>query len=115
MSAPIPIPHADLIRAVLDGKVVQFREQDGDEWDRYLTEGTIRNIIDHPEWQWRVKPESVVWFMGITLPHKTVTPYAADRQDILRFSNGAMKIAKVLRLELDPDTLDVINARTEAP
>jgi hypothetical protein len=109
------VKHADLIRAVLDGKTVQFREGPRDDWDEYGHPWAIPQMILHPEWEWRLRPETLVWFMGITLPHKTVTPYATNRDDVLNFGNGAMELAKILRLELDPDNLSVISARTEAP
>jgi hypothetical protein len=109
------VKHADLIRAVLDGKTVQFREGPRDDWYEYGHPWAIPQMIQHPEWEWRLKPEPLVWFMGITMPHMTVTPYTTNRDDAVHWGSGAMKIAKILRIELDPDNLSVISARTEAP
>jgi hypothetical protein len=140
-SQPEPIPHADLIRAVLDGKTVQWRSPETfqDQWeDMPSPKGCIVALLTAHNRSFRIKPEPVVRWIPIfnniitgvsvyigsatkrenlqtgggtrcATKEEAVAALCKHDQDVLR--NGG----KVLRLELDPDTLDVISARTEAP
>jgi hypothetical protein len=134
---PKSIPHADLIRAVLDGKVVQIQFEDG-VWREYDPTRLIGWLVNPGARQpkFRLKPEPVVRYIPIfdtisgisvivgntELPGNTAgqqcntKAYAIEAlhpNDAQLMRGG--KHGKVLRLELDPDTLDVIDARTEAP
>lgn len=44
--------HAEVLRAIADGKACQYKSCDGrwiDAWDA--------NPINQPKWEWRIKPE----------------------------------------------------------
>jgi hypothetical protein len=114
------VKHADLIRAVLDGKTVQFREGPRDDWDEYGHPWAIPQMILHPEWEWRLKPETVVQFCPVYRPTEDNGYYVGGAYNKHEWAARAplhdeMLPAAVLRLELDPDNLSVISARTEAP
>lgn len=102
------IPHAGLIRAVLDGKTVQYLDR---RWVDLTPRGFFHHMAEpRPYAQYRIKPEPVVtWHEVFKDAH--VGEGWADREEVV----GSPLVEKVLRLELDPDTLDVISARTEAP
>jgi hypothetical protein len=108
-SQPEPIPHADLIRAVLDGKTVQW-EEDG-QWLSYKSgDDAICDLVRNPSrFGYRLKPEPVVSWHAVFSNGFVEQGYAAKRE----IPDCACR--KVLRLELDPDTLDVLSARAEAP
>lgn len=118
------IPHADLIRAVLDGKVVQLRFPDEDMvWREYGARRTIGWLTSGPgrKPESRIKPEPVVKWCGLhegagSKGSYSIESYRSEedaRKSIRLLENGS----KLLRIELDPDTLDVIHegTRTEAP
>jgi hypothetical protein len=61
------IPHADLIRAVLDGKTVQWRQANGKTWTDYNSDpmDTISNLARDLHnylagYDYRIKPEPIV-------------------------------------------------------
>jgi hypothetical protein len=140
---PCPtVHHADLIRAVLDGKVVQ-QEIDHvssgyEEWKSIMGAGpleAIKFILDWPSKKFRLKPESVVRWVPIfnnymldqsggkiSVGTREMGWQAATRDAAIaalcKHDQKVLvenKAGKLLRLELDPDTLAVISATTEAP
>jgi hypothetical protein len=118
------IPHKDLIRAVLDGKTVQLKYGEG--WADLSWEGLMRHLLDDFRRQhqtFRIKPEPVVRW---TTVHRTSQDgvifacwgHSSDRDFAAKHVTSCLSQnlpAKVLRLEFDSDTLDVISAKTEAP
>lgn len=50
-----PHKHADILRAIADGKEVQFKGEYSGEW--LETNHVNLNPITHPALEWRVKPE----------------------------------------------------------
>jgi hypothetical protein len=118
------IKHAELIRAVLDGN----RVQKAGDWVIYEGTHAIEQLLaSKPHESWSVKPAKVVDWVPI-YPHDSLGPlcgricygpsrptkegalFARDLDDY-----PALAPVKVMRLELDPETLDIINATTEAP
>lgn len=54
------IPHADLIRAVLDGKEVEYLSNDNLGWRRFSeSANALLYMANCPHWQYRIKPEPV--------------------------------------------------------
>jgi hypothetical protein len=51
-----PHKHADVLRAIADGREVQYQDECGG-W-RYPIDA---NPIDQKDWEWRVKPEPFAW------------------------------------------------------
>lgn len=136
---PEPIPHADLIRAVLDGKGVQcrdikFRGQPptvpGFQYvecfdatsdymglprtEQYLRQAMLDLLVNSaPDYEFRLKPEPIVNWIAIPPDGLVLGCAAAWRSEALSDYKG--KARGVIRIEQDPDTLDVISARTEEP
>lgn len=120
-----PIPHADLIRAVLDGKVVQRKHKDSStpKWDDFDTPvqsiGTL--IAGERAFEYRLKPSTVVRWLPVSKggmfggQHTTgIGPAQCTKAKAASFP-WHVAVDRVLRIELDPDTLEVISAKTEAP
>lgn len=116
-----PIPHADLIRAVLDGKVVQYLSNH--KWEDLSHEGFFRRVANDElrraieKFRIKPRPPAVFWLVA-TADHigPDVQEGAwSESQARIHAKSASQPLAKVLRLELDPDTLDLINARTEEP
>jgi hypothetical protein len=110
---PDPIPRRHLVTAVLDGKTVQWKREPSDDWeDLPNPKGALicilmeRNAV-------RLKPDPVERYTGITKEGNFGAPYASRDAACRDTDYGPVK--KVLRVELDPDTLAVITAVTEAP
>jgi hypothetical protein len=54
----VPHKHAEVLRAIADGKVAQWRDDDADDWFQALqSDGSTFNPISKPNLQWRIKPE----------------------------------------------------------
>lgn len=112
------IPNADLIRAVLDGKTVQRKMQPSGAWDTYaLARDALADLISYGDaYEWRFKPEPVVLWGAVW--HKwdyTLANIEDNSREAAAVRAKHEKDGKVLRIELDPDTLAVISATTEAP
>lgn len=113
-------PHADLIRAVLDGKVVQVKGASSGAWfDLPVDKDTIQRLLSSESLEFRLKPEPVVWWFPITLfnnalQHNDACP---TREDAVGWCehNGEGVLVSLLRVELDPDNVALIDAHTEAP
>lgn len=114
------IPHAAMIRSVLDGKTVQREVRDG-YWVSMNANPliAIEGIVTQPDFNYRIKPEPAVsWCACFKEADGRVwwgDPFD-DRAVAARvLSQRNIPDAKLLRIELDPDTLEVISAKTEAP
>lgn len=108
--------HAEYIEAALDGKIIQYKDVHNRWVNLVNRDSTIRFILREPTRTFRVKP----------------TPYLR-RQIVVKNSNGDIYVenwggtdegakeyakrigAKVLYLEFDPETLEVMSHRTENP
>lgn len=114
------IPNADLIRAILDGKVVQKRYPGVGEWRDAAPAASIETLASGSlDYEFRIKPETVVHWHAITRHHNDRTTITGDFIGCDNPERSARGWAgkhngKVLRLELS-DTLEVISVRTEEP
>lgn len=110
------IPNADLIRAALDGKVVQSSVGPTDQWKTFAdTRTAIHALSSIKPWRFRLRPEAVVMY-AVVRPSLSDGAGLAECDSREEAAEYARKYGgKVLRLELDSDTLAVISATTEAP
>ncbi len=64
------IKHADIIRAILDGKTVQYQPPLDDKWyDRAPVTRTVVEVAEQGQGAWRVKPEPVVKWAPVWKGH----------------------------------------------
>ena len=123
-----------LVHAMLDGKVVQFRPVNDacrpPRWYNYSRKDRasiealsclVTDLVRHPHvYEFRIKPEPVVaWLatwrsigdskvrIGDSFPSKGALLNDIENNDL---GDGGCKI---IRLEVDPETLQVISAKTE--
>lgn len=109
---PDPIPRRDLVTAVLAGKTVQWKREPSDDWeDLPSPKGALICILMERS-AVRLKPDPVERYTGITKEGNFGASYASRDAACRDTDYGPVK--KVLRVELDPDTLAVITAVTEA-
>lgn len=113
------IPNADLIRAILDGKTVQRRYPGVGEWTDAHPATAIQSLASGggSAYEFRLKPEPLVLWHTVHRNKHTGLYVGGGfnnnkevARDYAQRNNG-----KLLRLELDAETLDVISARTEEP
>jgi hypothetical protein len=57
--------HAELIRAALDGAVIQRVYNNGDVSTFLTTEYAISSMANHPKDEYRIKPADTVWYRAI--------------------------------------------------
>lgn len=107
---PVPIPHPEIIDALLKGKEVQWWNEV--YWANLVAgpEG-LRFVLGRPNYKFRIKPDSIVRFFPVI---KTGVGLGyTDRADMKR-AYKMHTLDKVLRIELDPD-LTTVTATLEAP
>jgi hypothetical protein len=117
MSGPA-IPHADLIRAVLDGKTVQYRPGSSDEWVDLEPLGFFDHVANHRhEYMYRIKPGLLELWIGLgdVVGGYVLRTMLHNKRDGVLSDKYIFPIKRLVRIELDPDTLAVINCTTEAP
>jgi hypothetical protein len=54
---PVPHIHAEVLRAIADGKTVQYQYKRTNEWLEGCTHPSQPDPFTNPDLQWRVKPE----------------------------------------------------------
>lgn len=111
------VPNAELIRAVLDGEVVQVTPND-DGWTDMDPSVAVATLVRAaPGLKFRRKPRPVVsWLPVVRHPREgpLLGNVYADRGQVPReLPSGP--VARLLRIELDPATLEPLSVRTEAP
>ena len=105
-------PHADLIIAWANGAEIQVYNEIEDKWSDAGT----------PLWRplntYRVKPTNVVrWLPVMQMPAKSVVVgWGVTSKDCVGSqTDAATELKAVLRVEINPDTLELVSATMEAP
>lgn len=84
------VPHADLIRAVLDGKVVQYRALENEPprvWTNPLwTPGAMISMLVNQahRYEFRLKPETVTKEQALAALNKVFRTWSDDDHDLVR-------------------------------
>jgi len=111
------IPNAELIQAVLDGHVVQVTPGDGHWTDMDPNVAVATLVRAAPGLRFRRKPQALVAWLPIYRNEKEgvgVGNVYLDRAHVPReLPTGP--VVRLVRLELDPNTLDSVTAVSEAP
>lgn len=108
------IPNAELIRAVLDGQVVQVTPND-DGWTDMDPSVAVATLVRAaPGLKFRIKPRSVVQWLPVyrSKDGAGLGNVYVDRNRIPR-ELPAGPVVKLIRLELDAETLEPISASAE--
>ena len=71
MNSPKPHPHADILRAIADGKKIQGRAGDSLPW----IDADLEDVVREPHVQFRIAPETVL-INGVECPKPVVKPNA---------------------------------------
>jgi hypothetical protein len=109
------IPNAELIRAVLDGQVVQVTPND-DGWTDMDPSVAVATLVRAaPGLKFRIKPRSVVQWLPVyrSKDGAGLGNVYVDRNRIPR-ELPAGPVVKLIRLELDAETLEPISASSES-
>jgi hypothetical protein len=109
------IPNAELIRAVLDGQIVQVTPNE-DGWTDMDPSIAVATLVRAaPGLKFRLKPNSIVHWLPV-YRHKDgaagLGNVYVDRNRIPR-ELPAGPVVKLIRLELDAETLEPISASAE--
>lgn len=111
------IPNAELIQAVLDGQVVQVTPNE-DGWTDMDPAVAVATLVrSAPGLKFRLKPRSLVHWLPVYRHDKTgpgLGNVYVDRERVPR-ELPAGKVVKLIRLELDADTLEPLSVTGEKP
>lgn len=111
------IPNADLIQAVLDGQVVQVTPNE-DGWTDMDPAVAVATLVrSAPGLKFRLKPRSLVHWLPVYRDDRTgagIGNVYIDRERVPR-ELPAGKVVKLIRLELDADTLEPLSVTGELP
>lgn len=103
----------DLVAAVLDGKTIQYNETHDTAWWNLDTRGFFDHLANpRAGYTYRVKPEHVVRYMGVHANGDFGAP--SLKREVAQSWHCGDPFKVMLRVELDPDSLAVIRAVTEA-
>lgn len=109
------IPNADLIRAVLDGQVVQVTPNE-DGWTDMDPAVAVATLVrSAPGLKFRLKPRSLVEWLPVYRGkdgRAGLGNVYVDRSRVPR-ELPAGPVVKVIRLELDADTLEPVSVTAE--
>jgi hypothetical protein len=108
------IPNAELIRAVLDGQVVQVTPNE-DGWTDMDPAVAVATLVRAaPGLRFRLKPRTVVGWLPVYRGEQgaMLGNVYADR-DRVPAELPAGPVLRILRLELDPDTLEPVSVASE--
>ena len=117
MASP-SIPNAELIQAVLDGHVVQVTTGDAGHWTDMDPNVAVTTLVRAaPGLRFRRKPHALVAWLPVYRNDKDgvgIGNVYLDRSHVPReLPTGP--VVRLLRLELDAQTLDSVTAVSEAP
>lgn len=105
--------YADLIIAWANGAEIQYRNRPNEIW---------RDANPQPSWapgvQYRIKPTNVVrWLPVMQMPAKSVVVgWGVTSKDCAGSqTDAATELKAVLRVEINPDTLELVSATMEEP
>lgn len=110
------IPNAELIQAVLDGQIVQVTPNE-DGWTDMDPAVAVATLVrSAPGLKFRLKPRSLVHWLPVYRDKAGagLGNVYVDRTRVPR-ELPAGKVIKLIRLELDADTLEPLSVTGEAP
>ncbi len=106
-------PHADVIQRWLEdtGLPIQSRKDESEPW----------RIVRDPSWyptnQYRVAEPNTVRYGGVFLykgGQIDIDDFCGDRNAVADGINNSRRV-KIIRIEIDPNTLELVSATLEGP
>ncbi len=118
--SPLPvkpnIPNAELIQAVLNGQVVQVTPNEDDGWTDMDPSVAVTTLVRAaPGLKFRLKPQTLVHWLPVYRHERDgagIGNVYVDRSRVPR-ELPAGPVVKLLRLELDAETLEPISVTSE--
>ncbi|MGZ5180680.1 MAG: hypothetical protein ACXWC6_15315 [Ramlibacter sp.] len=111
------IPNAELIQAVLEGQVVQVTPGDGHWTDMDPAVAVATLVRAAAGLRFRLKPRAMVAWLPVYRHEKEglgIGNAYLDREHVPReLPTGP--VVRLIRLELDPNSLETVTAVSEAP
>lgn len=111
------IPNAELIQAVLNGQTVQVTPNE-DGWTDMDPAVAVATLVrSAPGLKFRLKPRSLVHWLPVYRSDRSGAGLGnvyVDRERVPR-ELPAGKVVRLIRLELDADTLEPVSVTGEAP
>lgn len=108
-------PHklAEVLHAYADGKEIQWRRDSGELWK------PLGSPSFYDAYEYRVKPQNTVLYCGVYPGFNGIgCPYintgCVNRFALANSVNGQY-MKSVLRIEINPDTLELVSAAMEKP
>ena len=112
-----PHKHRDLIIAWANGATIQCKSRG--EWDTMDAPGSDGS---QPGWfynfEYRLKPEPTIWYMAVVNYGGNATyiePPHTSRGFATANVDPSHILKRILRIETDPDTLELVSAEMEKP
>ena len=117
MKNNVNVPNAELIQAVLNGEVVQVTPNDDGWSDMDPTVAVATLVRAAPGLKFRIKPRSLVHWLPVYRHEREGAGLGnvyLDRERVPR-QLPAGPVVKLLRVELDADTLEPLSLTSEEP
>lgn len=107
------IRHADLIRAVLDGKVVQMKAPGGTAFNDLAGDDRVKvsTIVNYTDCEFRLKPETLVRWVPMTEAGHVYGGHGERKAAVEAALR--MRATRLVRLEVDPVSKQVVGTKTE--
>lgn len=112
------IPHAELIRAVLDGATVQVVDSAGNvkkDWAEFDGFKALCQVVNHPRENFRIKPAEVTLYAAIIPSAEGPHLVGQSTLDKARETARAVDGGRIFMVTFNPDSGELIDAsiRTE--
>jgi len=90
-----PHKNAEILRAIADGKDVQWSKNGGHTWGDYRNDGSGYDPLTNLDILWRIKPEpkpDVVMYVGMNFPKGADNAYIAREEYFVNHWPSVLKV-----------------------
>jgi hypothetical protein len=116
---PEPIPHLGLVRAVADGKTVQWKNYDKDDWEDFTGPRQALNFLvtKANQFEYRLKPDTRVQWLCMLTGGELFGPRDTKDETLKALANvGRMgSFVALLRIEINSLNFFEVEATTVMP
>ena len=82
-----PHKHAEVIKAWADGKTIQFKARDPDEWDDANCNSASKHLMFYTDYFYRIKPEEVVDYALVYANGVVASQFYPSLNDVHMFTD----------------------------